>query len=98
MKLVFLRKGQNLVDLALLIMLVGIVVTSMGLYIRRSMQGKVKDMTDYVLTSGQAPDEEGKNRRAVSSLDSTMTMKELSGGGKSLIGSERSNYKYEPTD
>ena len=44
----FLRRGQNLIDLALLIGVVGLVMVGMEAYIRRGVQGKIKDVTESV--------------------------------------------------
>lgn len=96
MKLISLRKGQNLVDLALLIGIVGLVVIGMEAYIRRGVQGKVKDLTDYMISNQQAPDEDATDRRTSTSLESTATVKEFKGGGRSLTGDEKSISEYVP--
>ena len=96
MKVISLRRGQNLVDLALLIGIVGLVVIGMETYVRRSVQGKVKDLTDYIVSDQQVPDEDATDRQSSTSLKSTMTTEEFKGGGKSLKVQESSTYKYDP--
>ena len=50
------HRGQNLTDLALIIGVVGLVCAGMQVYIKRSVQGKVKNLTDYILSDRQADD------------------------------------------
>lgn len=97
MKVISFRRGQNLIELALLIGLVGLVVIGMEVYIKRGVQGKVKDLTDYIIFDWQSadrPDEVSAGRNTTISLDSNMTTRESVGGGRSLRGEEYSNSSY----
>lgn len=94
MRGVFFRRGQNLVDLALIIGVVGLVVISMEAYIRRSVQGKVKDLTDYIVSGQQASDKDAVDSQSTLSLGSEMTTSEFKGGGRRLKGNEDSTSTY----
>ena len=87
-------RGQNLVDLALIIGVVGLVVIGMEAYLRRGVQGKMKDMTDYILSDKQSTEEDAVARNSDYSLDSTMTSKELKGSERRLTGTEDSTSNY----
>ena len=93
----FFRRGQNLVDLALIIGIVGLVLISMEVYIKRSLQGKVKDLTNYIVSnkqSGEAPDTSDVSGKTTLTLGSTIESREVAGGGRSLTGSEYSASDY----
>lgn len=96
MKAVCFRKGQNLAELALIIGLVGLVFIGMEVYIKRGMQGKVKDLTDYMI--GAQPKKasqigEEVPRETPLSLNSTMTAKESIGGSRRLTESQNLTYR-----
>ena len=84
-------RGQNLVELALLIGIVGLVFIGMGAYIKRGVQGKVKDWTNYVVSDQQAPDADAEDTQSSTSFGSTMTSEELKGGGMKLTGQEKTH-------
>lgn len=90
----FLRRGQNLIDLALLIGLVGLVVVGMEVYIRRGLQGKIKDVTDHIITKRQAVEDEKMISSTTLNLDSVMRYEELTKGGRKLEGTEDSRSVY----
>ncbi|MDD3345819.1 MAG: hypothetical protein PHO34_05295 [Candidatus Omnitrophica bacterium] len=95
MKTVFsLDRGQSVIEIALLIGIIGLVVIGMEAYLRRGMQGKVKSLTDYIISDQQAPDEDAADTESSTSLKSTMTNQELLGGGRKLTGKEESTYQY----
>ncbi|MFA6358482.1 MAG: hypothetical protein WCY09_07495 [Candidatus Omnitrophota bacterium] len=48
-----LSKGQSLVQIAILLGLVSMALIVMQTYVKRGIQGKVKDLTDYILPYGQ---------------------------------------------
>ena len=52
-KKLFLRRGQNLTELALIIGVVGLALFGMEVYFKRGFQGKVKDMTDSLISPRQ---------------------------------------------
>ena len=98
MKGMFLRRGQNLADLALIIGVVGLVFIGMEVYIKRSVQGKVKDLTDYIVSNTQSamqPDQAGETSNSIYTLDSSMASIESEGGKRGLSGTENSFYEYE---
>ncbi|MCX5698281.1 MAG: hypothetical protein NTX01_01080 [Candidatus Omnitrophica bacterium] len=90
----FFRRGQNLADLALIIGVVGLAFIGMEAYIRRGVQGKVKDLTDYIISDKQSAGEDAVDSNTSFSLDSTMESKEFKGGGRRLTGNEDSTSTY----
>lgn len=88
------KRGQNLVDLALVIGVVGLVLVGMEVYIKRSVQGKVKSVTDHIISGGQSAGE-AVDQTTHLTVDSTMTAKEFQGGGRSYVGDEHSVYDYD---
>ncbi|MFA6350427.1 MAG: hypothetical protein WCY12_05855, partial [Candidatus Omnitrophota bacterium] len=62
--------------------------------VRRGVQAKVKNLTDYIVSDEQAPDEDAADTQSSTSLDSTITTKEYTGGSKNLRGNESSTYTY----
>jgi hypothetical protein len=96
--MMLLRKGQNLVDVAIIIGAVGILVIGMGVYVRRSVQGKVKNLTDYIISSDQAADEDDRPKTSKFTMTSKMTAGEKKGGSRSFEGTENSTetYTYSP--
>lgn len=94
MRIISLRRGQNLVDLALLIGIVGLVVIGMEVYLRRSVQGKVKDLTDYIISDQQKVDKDAKDTKSSTTLSSDTTTTESLGGSSSLKATEVSTYEY----
>jgi hypothetical protein len=92
-------KGQNLAEVALVIGVLGIVLIGMQTYIKRGLQGKIKDLADNMVGKQEAyPNDASKliiNSSSSSlSSDSTVTLKELKGGGRSSVGSENSISSY----
>lgn len=92
-------RAQSLVDFMLIIVVVGLVFIGLEVYVKRGMQGKVKELTDYIITKDavikQLPDTTtGSN---LFSSSSTVTSKEFKGGAKSLKGDEVSVYTYSNT-
>ncbi|MDD5059841.1 MAG: hypothetical protein PHY35_01810 [Candidatus Omnitrophica bacterium] len=94
----FLRKGQNLVDLALLIGIVGLVIIGMETYIRRGLQGKLRDATDAIISKGQAasadePDSKTGHTRTHAEFD----YEEGAGGRKIISGTSNTTSDYRST-
>ncbi|HNW39391.1 MAG TPA: hypothetical protein PL125_07235 [Candidatus Omnitrophota bacterium] len=102
MRSLFFRRGQNLVDLALIIGVVGLVIISMEVYIRRGVQGKVKDMADYAISGSQSAtqseDQVEQTTKTTFSADSNLTLSEFKAGGKELKGTENSFTEYVTGD
>lgn len=91
------NRGQSLVDLAIIIGVVGLVFIGMQTYVKRSVQGKVKDLTDYIISDQQAPDKDAAGRHNSVTLGSTTTLEEFKGGGRKLTGNEDSTTTYNQT-
>ncbi len=94
MRSLFLRRGQNLVDLALVIGVIGMVVVAMEFYIKRSVQGKVKDLANYIISDQQSESEDEVARSSRLTSDSVMTAEEFTGGGRRFTGTEDSTSTY----
>lgn len=93
----FFHRGQNFVDLALIIGVVGLVIISMQIYIRRNIQGKVKDLTDYIVSNQQSansPDATFLESTSNLVTESTLKLEEFKGGGRRLSGNENSTFNY----
>lgn len=97
MKRAVFYRGQSFVDLALIIGVVGLVFIGMQIYIRRGIQGKVKDLTDYIVSDRQAPDKDAQDRNSTVTSSSTMTSEEFKGGGRKFTGSEDYSSSYNQT-
>ncbi len=81
-------------DLALIIGVVGLVFIGMEVYIKRSVQWKIKNLTDYIVSDKQSTEVDPVDRQSSFSLDSTMTSTESEGGSRSLRGQENSTSIY----
>jgi hypothetical protein len=92
-KHIFGKRGQNLVDLALVIGIVGMVLMGMEVYIKRSIQGKLKAVTDHIISSGQSAGD-AVNQNSGLTISSRMKADEFTGGGRSYQGTETSDYWY----
>ena len=90
-----------MVDFMLIIVVVGLAFIGMEVYTKRGMQGKVKELTDYIIKDNedlrikQSPDTTTGTNTLYSG--STVTSNEFKGGGKSLKEDEVSIYTYEST-
>lgn len=89
------RKGQNLVDLAVILGVAGLIFVTMQTYVKRGVQGKVKDATDLILSSTQADAEGSTYQQANTETDSNMNKSTFVGGSSTLVGDERTVYKYD---
>ena len=105
-KKIFFRKGQNLAEVALIIGVLGLVLIGMQVYVKRGLQGKVKDLTDIIISGGsekQAAYQQDTSGFEINDLTSTLvsdtrvTVKESEGGGRRSTGSETTTYEYEST-
>jgi len=54
MKKMLPMRGQNLTEVALVIGIVGLVLISMQVYVKRGVQGKLKVLTDKLISNEQA--------------------------------------------
>ncbi|MFA5092499.1 MAG: hypothetical protein WC543_00945 [Candidatus Omnitrophota bacterium] len=88
-------KGQNLAEVALVVALVGLVFAGMQIYLKRGVQGKLKDLTDTMVSNGspaQAANPDStkaheSSRNNIVSVSST-TFEESKDGVRSLSGIE----------
>lgn len=80
-------------DLALIIGVVGLVFIGMEVYIKRGIQGKVKDLTDYIVSDKQSAGD-AADRTSGFSSSSNMTSEEFKGGGRRVTGTEDSTSTY----
>ena len=99
MRGIFFRRGQNLAELALIIGIVGLVFIGMEIYVKRGMQGKVKNLADYIISdkqSAEAPNEDAVDRVTETTSGSVLTSEEFEGGGGKLSGTEDSSSTYRP--
>lgn len=94
MRRMFFQRGQSLVDFALILGVVGLVFIGMQTYIKRGVQGRVKAMTDHILSGDQAGVEDAQAQTSSLESSSTMTSLGYKEGRKSLIGEEHSTYNY----
>lgn len=91
-KIRFLNRGAfTLVEYAIILSIVSLALMTMNIYIKRGLQGKVKDLADAFISSGK-PDQVGNldpnvTTTSKSNVASESTTREetLEGGGKRLI-------------
>ena len=98
-----LRKGQSTAEYAIVIGLVIAAAVAMQVYVKRGIQGKVKDLTDNIIGTEQAAYQQDTSGFEINDLTSTLvsdtrvTVKESEGGGRRSTGSETTTYEYEST-
>jgi hypothetical protein len=91
MKVILSRKAQNITEVALVIAIVGLVFVGMDMYLRRGMQGKIKDLTDNTLGKGQygyTSDVSGLSvlkSNADTTADSSVTISGSTGGTRQTV-------------
>lgn len=90
------KKATAMVQYSLMISIVALALTTMSMYLRRSVQAKVKDLTDGFICNRQLgslndPATENMSREVVSSFD--RVEREGRGGAKSI--NSRSNTRIE---
>ena len=71
-----------MVDLAVIIGVVGLVFVGMETYIKRGLQGKVRDWTDYIVSNQQSAAKGAVASTSTLTADSTMNSEEFAGGGR----------------
>ncbi len=82
-------------ELALIIGVVGLVFMGMQVYVKRGIQGKIKDVTDSVLSSTQSAGDPGPEWTK-SGSDSSITATEAKGGVRTYVGTESSSSDPGP--
>lgn len=98
-----MKKASALMEFAIVLGVVSAVLVTMNIYMKRGLQGKVKDMTDYFISAGQPAQEnqvdsevETTNQSNVHS-SSTLVDKTDIGGGKKMSLSESTSIFAEST-
>lgn len=100
MKRIFLRRGQNLTELALIIGVVGLVLIGMEVYFKRGVAAKIKDLTDGIIGDKQAVYQQDTSGLLVNISNSTIiadtntTFTKSLGGGKETVGTEDTSITY----
>jgi Na+(H+)/acetate symporter ActP len=89
-----LRRGQSLVDLAIILSVVGLVFVTMNTYIKRGLQARVKDLTDYVISPKQAEADGAAAQNSLTLENSNMEKDLFVGGKSSLNGYDDTTYSY----
>lgn len=103
MKNILSKRGQNLTEIVLLIGIVSLVFIGMEVYFKRGLNGRVKDLTDSLIGKKQAAYQQDTSGLKINTsvadsvFNSTATVEEVSGGGKSLQSTENSNVDYSST-
>ncbi|MBU0547990.1 MAG: hypothetical protein KJ710_01095 [Candidatus Omnitrophica bacterium] len=100
------KKGQNLTEAVVIIGIVGLVFVGMQVYVKRGVQGKVKDLTDNMIGTEQEAYQEDTSGLEINESASTFTSSstiasnDSLGGAKSLIANEATTVTYssESTD
>lgn len=88
------KKAQNFTELALVIGVLGIVLIGMEIYVKRGLSGKIKDLTDHIISADQkaySVDMSGLEiyeSGSDLSLSSTTTESVSKGGAASVQGTE----------
>ena len=99
MRIMF-RRGQSLTEIALILGIVGLVFIGMEIYIKRGLQGKVKDLSDSMIGKEQAVYQQDISglevNRSQTSLTSGSTVRstESPGGKKVVTTSEHTTTTY----
>lgn len=98
-----MKKASALMEFAIVLGLVSAVLVTMNIYMKRGLQGKVKDITDYFISAGQSAQEdqidpEVETTSVVKANPvSTLVDKTNIGGGKELTFSETNLISVEST-
>jgi len=85
--------ASALVEYGLMLAIVALALTTMNIYFKRGLQGKVKDMTDFFITGGRAVQQEDSdpsyitsNSTSASTIDSTtQELFEVGGRAKNIL-------------
>ncbi len=88
------KKASSLLEYSIILGVVSLVLITMNLYIKRGVQGKVKDMTDYFIGREQIVEinpTATTNSRNTSVANSTVNSNVLVGGGRRITTTETAN-------
>lgn len=94
------RKAQSLTEIALILGVVGLALLGMEVYLRRGIQGKVRDMTRYFIGPEQReeiadPSESSSSTNMSADLEKTDAG--LAGGGRVAVTNEESRIESSST-
>lgn len=100
------RRGQHLTEIALVIGIIAVVFLAMQAYVKRGLQGKIKDLTDNMIGREQAAYQQDTSGLKINvsdtktALTSTETGGEGAGGQKGVTLDEKtvSTYSSKSTD
>jgi hypothetical protein len=96
----FLRRGQNLTELALVIGVVGLVLVGMEIYFKRGFQGKVKDLTDALISPNQEAYQQDTSGLVINASSSTTIVdpvRNVSTENRSVVGGLTTNAQEYTT-
>ena len=88
------RIASAFMEYALILGVVSLALVMMNTYIKRGVQGRIKDMTDYFIGGEQAADSNPTaitTSNSTTNSDSTSTTEELLGGGRRLAFLDTTN-------
>lgn len=95
------RFGSSFMEYAIVLGLISLVLTGMNIYIKRGIQGKVKDMTDYFFKSKEQAADPYPTAIVISQSDtasvSSAEMQESTGGGRITALSDGSTMEAVST-
>ncbi len=98
-----MKKASALMEFAIVLGIVSAVLVTMNIYMKRGLQGKVKDMTDYFISGGQSAQEDRVDSEVETISQSnvhsgsTLTDKSYLGGGKKMTLSENTSISADST-
>jgi hypothetical protein len=100
MRALFPRKAQSLTEIALILATIGLVFVGMEIYVRRGLQGRVKDLTDGFLGRQQTDYQMDINNfevldsSSVSSYSSQTNKAITEGGGQRVAGQDVTDRSF----
>lgn len=98
-----MKKASALMEFAIVLGIVSAVLVTMNIYMKRGLQGKVKDMTDYFISGGQPAQENQVDSEVETTSQSnvfsssTLTDQTGIGGGKKTAFSEDTSISADST-
>ena len=93
------RRGNTFVEYVLIISIVTAALFAMNIYVKRGLQGRVKDMSDYFISGNESLQEDTASARAtttseaVTTSGSSVLTKDSTGGIREVESSEETGIK-----
>lgn len=84
------RKANSIIEYSLIIGIVALALSMMNIYIKRGVQGRVKDMADFFIGGGKQMQDSTTNARAISdsrtenTSRSLLTSRDILGGAREI--------------